>query len=87
MPQHTLIAETTGTDISIVGFQTVEQLEEAEPCVLKINTNGAFLAQTGEGGWGYVIRDDEGGVRKAGVSKGHLSKVRSMPNCWEVSKD
>lgn len=85
MPQHTLIAETTGTDISIIGFQTVEQLEEAESC--EINTNGAFLAHTEKGGWGYVIRDDEGGVRKAGVSKEHLSKVRSMPNCWEVWKD
>jgi hypothetical protein len=26
--------------------------------VLKLNTDGAFSSITGDGGWGYVIRDE-----------------------------
>ncbi|RLN33599.1 hypothetical protein C2845_PM03G24330 [Panicum miliaceum] len=37
--------------------------------VLKINSDGAFVAQTGEGGWGFVIRDKEGEVIYAGAGK------------------
>lgn len=29
---------------------------------LKINSDGAYIAETGEGGWGFVIRDSEGEV-------------------------
>ncbi|PUZ51215.1 hypothetical protein GQ55_6G163100 [Panicum hallii var. hallii] len=29
---------------------------------VKINSDGAFSASTGEGGWGYVIRDGDGEV-------------------------
>ncbi|CAN6201987.1 unnamed protein product [Urochloa humidicola] len=35
----------------------------------KINTDGAFLLNTGEGGWGYVIRDEEGNVIRAGAGR------------------
>jgi len=35
--------------------------------VLKINSDGAFSSMTGAGGWGYVIRDDQGAVKKAGA--------------------
>jgi hypothetical protein len=35
--------------------------------VLKLNTDGAFSSNTGAGGWGYVIRNEEGMVISAGV--------------------
>ena len=35
--------------------------------MLKINSDGAFSSMTGAGGWGYVIRDDQGAVKKAGA--------------------
>jgi hypothetical protein len=35
----------------------------------KINTDGAFLATRGGGGWGYVIRNHDGQVVKAGAGK------------------
>jgi hypothetical protein len=41
---------------------------------LKINTDGAFSASTGEGGWGFVIRDEHGEVMAAGA--GGLTHVR-----------
>jgi hypothetical protein len=41
---------------------------------LKINTDGAFSASTGEGGWGFVIRDEHGAVMAAGA--GGLTQVR-----------
>jgi ribonuclease HI len=44
---------------------------------IKINSDGAFLADTGEGGWGYVIRDGEGEVISAGAGK--LSHLKDAP--------
>jgi hypothetical protein len=41
---------------------------------LKLNSDGAFHAERGEGGWGYVIGDEEGDVVAAGA--GFLSHVR-----------
>ncbi|CAN6197019.1 unnamed protein product [Urochloa humidicola] len=35
----------------------------------KINTDGAFSAATGEGGWGFVIRNNEGHVIRAGAGR------------------
>jgi hypothetical protein len=40
-----------------------------EPGWMKINTNGAFLGNTGEGGWGVVIRDEAGEVVEAAAGK------------------
>ena len=36
---------------------------------VKINSDGAFSERTSEGGWGVIIRDEEGDVVKAGVGK------------------
>jgi hypothetical protein len=36
---------------------------------LKINSDGAFSASLGEGGWGYVMRDNTGDVIQAGAGK------------------
>jgi hypothetical protein len=41
---------------------------------LKLNSDGTFHAERGEGGWGYVIRDEDGDVIAAGA--GFLSHVR-----------
>ncbi|RLM65074.1 hypothetical protein C2845_PM16G01240 [Panicum miliaceum] len=41
--------------------------------VLKINSEGAYTASTGKGGWGFVIRDDQGDVVKAGA--GHCQHL------------
>jgi hypothetical protein len=35
--------------------------------VLKLNTDGAFSSNTGAGGWGYVIRNEDGMVINAGA--------------------
>jgi len=40
--------------------------EKPEQGVLKINSDGAFFEQSGDGGWGYVIRHKDGRVWKAG---------------------
>jgi hypothetical protein len=37
--------------------------------VLKINSDGAFVAASGEGGWGFVTRNDQGDVVKAGAGR------------------
>jgi hypothetical protein len=39
------------------------------PEFLQLNTDGAYLEQSGEGGWGFVIRDHLGAVHKAGVGR------------------
>ena len=36
---------------------------------IKVNTDGAFDPKSGEGGWGFVIRDDQGTVMLAGSGK------------------
>lgn len=35
--------------------------------VLKLNSDGAFSKERKTGGWGFVIRDDQGQVIKAGA--------------------
>lgn len=37
--------------------------------ILKLNTDGAFSERDKKGGWGFVIRNDEGQVVKAGVDR------------------
>jgi hypothetical protein len=45
------------------------------PCKwLKVNSDGAFSTASGSGGWGFVIRDEEGDVVAAGA--GTLKHVR-----------
>ncbi|RLM79128.1 hypothetical protein C2845_PM12G12490 [Panicum miliaceum] len=41
---------------------------------LKINSDSSFSAITGQGGWGFVIRDDEGSVIHAAAGK--LERLR-----------
>ncbi|RLN13422.1 hypothetical protein C2845_PM09G23260 [Panicum miliaceum] len=36
---------------------------------MKINTDGAFSQLSGDGGWGFVIRDEAGEVLKAGAGR------------------
>jgi ribonuclease HI len=36
---------------------------------LKINSDGAFSERTSEGGWGVIIRDEEGDVVEAAAGK------------------
>jgi hypothetical protein len=40
-----------------------------DPEFLKLNTDGAYMVQSGEGGWGFVIRDHMGAVHKAGEGR------------------
>lgn len=50
-----------------------ERWKKPSTGVLKINSDGAFRASTGTGGWGFVIRDDQGDVVKAGA--GHCQHL------------
>ena len=40
-----------------------------DPGWVKVNSDGAFSETTGEGGWGAVIRDEEGEVVEAAAGK------------------
>lgn len=40
-----------------------------QPGMLKLNVDGAFLAQDDSGGWGYVIRDEDGAVIQSGAGR------------------
>ena len=44
------------------------------PGYLKVNSDGSFITQTMEGGWGFVIRDERGSV--VHVAAGKLSFLR-----------
>jgi len=35
----------------------------------KVNSDGAFDHRNGSGGWGFIIRDDQGAVVTAGAGK------------------
>lgn len=39
------------------------------PEYMKLNTDGTFREQSGEGGWGFVIRDHLGAAHKSGAGK------------------
>jgi ribonuclease HI len=44
--------------------------------ILKINIDGSFMHDSGQGGWGFVIRDAAGWVRGAGAGKlNHLASA------------
>lgn len=55
-------------------MRRVQQWCRPPPNWLKVNTDGAFLENTRKGGWGYVIRDEEGDVIGAGA--GRLEHIR-----------
>ena len=38
---------------------------------LKINADGGFSQETGEGSWGFILRDEDGDVLLAGAGKLH----------------
>ncbi|KAK1664363.1 hypothetical protein QYE76_052522 [Lolium multiflorum] len=71
----------------IVGTQVIEEKGETEKerrtnqwqypegNVLKINTDGAFTSTTGQGGWGFAVRDNTGTIRGSGA--GFLANVSS----------
>ena len=57
--------------------------------VIKINAYGGFMAQSGGGGWGYIIRDSRGDVICAGAGKlRHLREaIRfEVRACYEGEK-
>jgi hypothetical protein len=50
------------------------------PGILKINTDTAFQKTSRAGGWGFIIRDDQGTALAAGA--GHLERVTdALPPC------
>lgn len=58
--------------------------------VLKINSDGALFAHSGDGGWSYVIRDNDGRVWKAGGgNEGFLQSAfqAELLGCWEGLKN
>jgi ribonuclease HI len=42
---------------------------------MKVNTDGAFIEGTGQGGWGFIVQDDTGAVRGSGM--GHIKYAAS----------
>lgn len=57
-------------------FREKKRWEKPQEDTLKINCDGAFHADTGAAGWGFVIRDADGDVALAG--KGRLDHVDSF---------
>ncbi|RLN29342.1 hypothetical protein C2845_PM05G03480 [Panicum miliaceum] len=53
----------------ILEWKPTERWQKPIDDYVKINSDGAFSASTGEGGWGYVIRDGDGEVICAGAGK------------------
>ena len=49
--------------------ETVKRWPKPVDDYVKINSDGAFSATMGEGGWGYMIRDGDGEVLCAGAGK------------------
>ena len=55
--------------------------------VIKINAYGGFMAQSGGGGWGYIIRDSRGDVICAGAGKLRHLRIRfEVRACYEGEK-
>jgi hypothetical protein len=55
--------------------------------ILKINTDGAFVKETGVGAWGFIIRDSAGhaviaGAGKAGSDGGGLGLHDGRGSCF-----
>ena len=53
--------------------KTVQKWQRPAPTFLKVNCDAAFQRESGAGGWGYIIRDDEGDLISAG--RGQLSHI------------
>ena len=53
--------------------QQNERWSRPPPEILNINTDGAFLKETKNGGWGFVIKDDCGMLMATGA--GSLERV------------
>jgi hypothetical protein len=47
----------------------VQRWTKPSPGIFKINSDGAYDSKTGHGGWGFIIRDDQGAMVKAGAGK------------------
>lgn len=57
--------------VTIAGFSsgTPHRWRRPEPGVLKINSDGAFDCNTGNGGWGFIIRNKDGALVQAGARR------------------
>lgn len=47
----------------------IQKWQKPAPSFLKVNCDASFHAESGNGGWGYVIRDEEGDLISAGRGK------------------
>ena len=50
-----------------INLERVQKWVRPPEGIMKINVDGAFKNETGQGGWGAVIRNEEGEVVKAGA--------------------
>jgi hypothetical protein len=61
-----------GSTSVVAASKTIQRWRKPPSDAVKINSDGSFLVETGEGGWGYVTRDGEGVVICAGA--GNLTR-------------
>ena len=48
-------------------FRQKQHWSKPQCGTFKVNSDGAFDRETGSGGWGFIIRDDQGMMVKAGA--------------------
>ena len=58
--------------------RTVQKWQRPAQKFLKINCDASFRRETGDGGWGFIIRDEDGDM----VSAGRVD----FPTFWTPSK-
>ena len=54
-------------------IRTVQKWQRPAQNFLKINCDASFRRETGDGGWGFIIRDEDGDMISAG--RGRLSHI------------
>jgi len=61
--------QTKGTQTPLSDFRQCLKWDKPQQGVLKVNSDGAYDSATGSGGWGFIIRDDQGLMVMAGAGK------------------
>uniref|UniRef100_A0A0D9WGE6 Uncharacterized protein n=1 Tax=Leersia perrieri TaxID=77586 RepID=A0A0D9WGE6_9ORYZ len=65
----------------------IQRWEKPMIGTLKVNCDGAFQLESGDGGWGYVIRDADGEVVRAGREDYVSCTMLFRPNWKRAIKD
>lgn len=85
-----IAAATATLSVEFLAIGRVEQNMAPASEVFKINSDGSFSPNSGDGGWGFVIGDHEGQLTKAGASRCGGAPIYLMPStlkswAWQKS--